>query len=483
MPPQIRPKSAKGSSTLHGVSYDDVQPGKAPINITIAPTPSSALLNIHPSLRPSSSPEPGYSTGAARSKLHDDVRRDSGLAPSSTARESRTTIATETESAMSYRNSNSLPRIDAGNGSRSPSRRKIVRKTDPKLRLEEVADEPPRLPEPPLQGLSSNIPTISFDDLTSPEKIQFSQRGSMLISGKRANEIGNKANGHARTGRQPTIPLTKRISSTTSIPQRPITADEDAMSQKVRSMYESGTDQESVITQERFSGVGVDGIEEEAIEDEINAEALEQPDGQYLTAGNASMRAGTIPSSRRESFLREEHELAGGIEDWKDVQGGDVDRYGFIVAKSIAIHNGSSASLPAPEPRIHRVSTMLQLASEKPRRQRSVVRRAPSAAQSSRTARTANGANDSKRSSVVQRPASSQSSYRSTSSGHRISRFRSATNRLPHNRERRFMDEAGDMLTLPPGLADIAENEEGGRGAAMMKRKETEREEKWRKMA
>ena len=45
------------------------------------------------------------------------------------------------------------------------------------------------------------------------------------------------------------------------------------------------------------------------------------------------------------------------------------------------------------------------------------------------------------------------------------------------------MDEAGDMLTLPPGLADIAEDEEGGKAAAVLKKKEWERAEKWRKMA
>ena len=45
------------------------------------------------------------------------------------------------------------------------------------------------------------------------------------------------------------------------------------------------------------------------------------------------------------------------------------------------------------------------------------------------------------------------------------------------------MDEAGDMLTLPPGLADIAENEEGGVAAEGLKQKEWERSEKWRKMA
>ena len=45
------------------------------------------------------------------------------------------------------------------------------------------------------------------------------------------------------------------------------------------------------------------------------------------------------------------------------------------------------------------------------------------------------------------------------------------------------MDEASDMLTLPPGLAEIAAKEDGGKLAAAMRAKEIEREEKWRKMA
>jgi hypothetical protein len=45
------------------------------------------------------------------------------------------------------------------------------------------------------------------------------------------------------------------------------------------------------------------------------------------------------------------------------------------------------------------------------------------------------------------------------------------------------MDEASDMLKLPPGLAELAEQAEGGRAAQAMRQKEMEREEKWRKMA
>jgi hypothetical protein len=45
------------------------------------------------------------------------------------------------------------------------------------------------------------------------------------------------------------------------------------------------------------------------------------------------------------------------------------------------------------------------------------------------------------------------------------------------------VDEAADMLTLPPGLAGVAENETTVKTAHEMKRKEWQREDKWRKMA
>jgi hypothetical protein len=45
------------------------------------------------------------------------------------------------------------------------------------------------------------------------------------------------------------------------------------------------------------------------------------------------------------------------------------------------------------------------------------------------------------------------------------------------------MDEAGDMLILAPGLADIAEDEQSGKISDALKKKEWDRSEKWRKMA
>lgn len=63
------------------------------------------------------------------------------------------------------------------------------------------------------------------------------------------------------------------------------------------------------------------------------------------------------------------------------------------------------------------------------------------------------------------------------------SNLRAAANRLPGNGNRKLRDEAGDMLTLPPGLADIAEDEEGGKVAASQKKREWARRVKWEKMA
>jgi len=45
------------------------------------------------------------------------------------------------------------------------------------------------------------------------------------------------------------------------------------------------------------------------------------------------------------------------------------------------------------------------------------------------------------------------------------------------------MDEAGEMLTLAPGLADIAEEAQADKITDALKKKEWERSEKWRKMA
>jgi hypothetical protein len=173
--------------------------------------------------------------------------------------------------------------------------------------------------------------------------------------------------------------------------------------------------------------------------------------------------------------IRSEHELAGGIEDWEDISGGDVDRYGFISMRT----RNSRAGTPEPRPGMQRVSTVLQLVSETPRRRRTFGR-SPSFSGSHRGSvfKRASVRKSVARSMRTQNTQTSRMSRQSTRSN-----LRAAANRLPGNRDRKLMDEAGDMLTLPPGLADIAEDEEGGKAAVGLRKKEWERSEKWRKMA
>ena len=482
MPVPLSPTSASAfGSSLHTVPYESTIAGKPPINITVAPPPpSSARLGIHPLLRPSTSPEPSLTSNTSYFAPRHDPRRDSGLAPSgSTARESRTTL-TDVESTASVPTSPSLLRVPPKTGPQPFPVNRFRKWSGHKTPKDKSQGQLEGASEAPTMRITTDIPSISFDDLTSPGKVEFSKRGSMLIGGKRANDANARANGHSRAANRGLQPTKSATSATSTTPIRVLSADDEMLSQKVRSMYEVGTDQDLSSFQNRLSNNAVD-IEEEAINGEEFCESSSNHRAHNVAPTHDSSETTPSCTNRRESFIqREERELAGGIEDWQDIRGEDVDRYGFIMPKALTLPNDLTDSLrptsPQP-PRIHRVSTLLQLASEAPRNQRSKLGRTPSAHKSTHSSNTSNG-----RQTREIRPRSSQGSYRSTAS-RPASRMRSATNRLPHNQERRYIDEAGDMLTLPPGLADIAEHGESRATAENLKKKEWEREEKWRKMA
>jgi hypothetical protein len=66
-----------------------------------------------------------------------------------------------------------------------------------------------------------------------------------------------------------------------------------------------------------------------------------------------AIRPESSVGGKRASSVRNEHEMAGGIEDWEDIQGEDVDRYGFITARKETDRSGT------PEPRSpQRMSTV-----------------------------------------------------------------------------------------------------------------------------
>ncbi|KAJ5093075.1 hypothetical protein N7456_008936 [Penicillium angulare] len=249
----------------------------------------------------------------------------------------------------------------------------------------------------------------------------------------------------------------------TSLQCRAISADEDMLSRRVRLMYERGEDNvtDTDVAKAMASENGV--LWEETTTPDI--ETASTPAHQLETPPpNAATRASAEVERKR--MKRETQELAGGIEYWQNVGAGQVDRYGFIHATEDS----------APHP-IQRVTTSLLLASETPRRKRSI--RPPTARASNRSFNGRSPTRNMSQSSTGPRPSSSASTN-SAPIRRSTSRLRSATNHLPHNRDRKFTDEAADMLTLP--------TEESGEGndtpaARAMRKKEWEREDKWTKMA
>jgi len=201
---------------------------------------------------------------------------------------------------------------------------------------------------------------------------------------------------------------------------------------------------------------------------------------------NVSIASGRVGTIRELAMEREEHETAGGIEDWQDVQSEEVDRYGFIIPKISASEQVLSSDMKpspssaGPQP-LQRVSTSLLLASEAPRRKHT-AKRSPNSVREIPGSSAGSAASRPSSKHSIMRPTSSHSSHHGSFTGNSF-RLRHATNKLPHNKSRRLVDEAGDMLTLPSELASVAENSVIENMPSHPRRKETEREEKWRKMA
>lgn len=170
----------------------------------------------------------------------------------------------------------------------------------------------------------------------------------------------------------------------------------------------------------------------------------------------------SLPQHR--DSLKKESELAGGLEDWEDVDGALVDRYGFITTPRA----GSRIGTP----------TELKSAQYSPRRRNVLQKRDPMGFTATQGGQRLPSRKVSARSLNTQNSGISVTSFRSSRSV-----IRQAGNLLPHNRNRRWMDEAGDMLTVSPNLQDSVEEAKVEKISEVLKRKEWERSEKWRRMA
>lgn len=453
--------------SMISLRYEETVPAKPPIPVTVAP-PRAPPTDTHPALR--------RTTNDVCEE--DNWKRDSGLAPttSSKAREgSVNTVDEFSSSRLSASISTSAVKVHSApetptkplpgvkvkkssskgsNGSHRWGRPSSSRSSNPNPKTPPTTSK--SISDEEFTPITTSIPTDSLEE-DFLGNLTFSKRGSVMLGGKKA------VNRPARTSVIAQGPPSFSLLVSPSL--KLLSEEVELESQKVRAMYETGAylDANSVgsLIIDYGSNIEAEGPKDEP--DTLNG--LLSPQGE-----RAMQRPLSSMTTRSESAIKLPHELAGGIEDWEDVNGRDVDRYGFISLR----RENSRAGTPEPKPP-QRVSTVLQLASETPRKKR-IFGRAPSV----------NGAAqaNSKQSPARKISAGSlRSQQTGASTTSRRSHFRAMANRLPTNRDRRWMDEAGDMLTLPPGLADIAEDAEGGRAADILKRREWERAEKWRRMA
>jgi hypothetical protein len=243
---------------------------------------------------------------------------------------------------------------------------------------------------------------------------------------------------------------------------RVLSAEEITFSMRVRSMYEHGDENAADWTTPcgMPSRATSPELDRNTPEPPANLESIVVDKTRDMTGGFS----GRNPNGIRASYTKEAHEVAGGMEDWEDLEGAEVDRFGFIYANRTLSHEPGAARMSGTLG-LQRVATGLRLVSDQPRRERSRMRRKVSVARSSRSAPPSKDTS-----------AGSLRSFQSNRSGSvRRGRFRSS--------DRRAMDEASNMLTLPPGLADIAEHQATGKTVDLLQRKEWSRNEKWLQMA
>ena len=472
----------------------DLNTSTIPVNISIA----------HGTNRTPSESEYLDSTLLGYQLSHEDTKRDSAIASSA---ESGRTVSMDDDT-HEEESGAKIPRItlnredDMGQGEKEMRQLRAATKTHAsrerpatarhdsraQVRGEESIVRPSTAGH--FRGISTIIPSSSLEELSSLRNLRFSNRGTLLLDDEEADTVlkstglseipakpASQFSGEATAEtsskthvEEPTkTPNTRRKPSTHRLEQldnpssRFLSADDVMLSQRVRSMYEAGSEN---ATGRPRSAVPLPG------------DALQNATLSWGAKGPLQR-----PISRASTpFPREEYETAGGIEDWEDLHGEDVDRYGFILPVQAETYDASKTS-SASRPKGQRISSSLWLASQTPR-QRRTIRRSPSNTVSSRSKTTQNTAVRRRPSKKSSRPASSMLSGQTGSSRQSSqSRYRIATNKLPHNRRRRIIDEAGDMLTLPPGLPGIGEEGENDQTTYKLKSREWSREEKWRKMA
>lgn len=523
-----RPQTPQDFTLLKTVRYEDAADGVPPVPVTSINPPGARVSSRRPAgerqpleaqRRPQTSPSPRSPATVAS----DTKKRDSGVAPSfSTLGRTSYAESNLSTSIAGAAKEPSLPTIvvqddetpAALERTRSPfARRKQKEKLGSQKRSKSAPKGVQRIAS--FKGIQSEIPSGILDDIDledlATDKVDFSKRGSLLLGGKKMNELlRTQSKGHKETNgtispapSPPTVEITQAqtkddeagVEQTAHVEQSPrpglvsgqrkpsvqmlqaainggrvLSAEEITFSMRVRSMYDAGDETAAQwVTPAHGDEAQNSNVEQEASQHSTPDATIDsilvgkQTDGQKDV--HPALRS---PSPNpRASYYKEAKELAGGIEDWDDVNGAEVDRYGFIHRS-----RASTPNSPPPGEGIQRVATSLRIESGQPRKSRGLRRGPSTATRGSKSLPPRSSRDDT---TVRNGSMHSIQSNRSANRMHSSNLFRS--------RARRTVQEAGDMLTLPPGLADIAEQEDAGRTASIQKRREWQREAKWQDMA
>ena len=515
-----RPQTPHDFTLLKAIRYEDAKDGIPPVPVTSLNTQKTGTRSGSPEVqdkfnarRATTSPAPTSSHTPPRAK------RDSGIEPSfSTLGHTSYAESHLSSSASGAAREPSLPTIVVQDDEPTTG---AVEKRRPSFGRKRSKDKPTKVGARILpsglqrirsfRGIQSDIPSgnlgdMEFEDLAT-DKIGFSHRGSLLFGGKKMHqELESRGNspspsdgittpvptssdevekgesslkkGEARKSGPKSGLVSGRRKPSVHMLQtalqggRVLSAEEISFSMRVRSMYEHGDEHAA----ERTSTTPYASIERGTHQSILRDDSPPDASIDGIVVGKArATNHNEHPALReskpdiRASNNREAEEAVGGIEDWDDVDGQDVDRYGFISPK----RDSSRPSTNSQNGRegIQRVATSLRIESDQPRRNRK-LRRGPSVAtRSSRSLAPRSSGDDTLQAGSVH----SSQSNRSFTYLHSGNPFRS--------RNRKTLAEAADMLKLPPGLGDIAEQDDTGKVASMAKRREMSREEKWQKMA
>ena len=172
----------------------------------------------------------------------------------------------------------------------------------------------------PFVGITTEIPTSNLEDFATPGTVEFSNRGSMLIRGRRVKEREQEAKDNTEPHRQVRKSSITML-SVSKIPSRMLSTDDEVLSQKVRSLYENISDLETKPVVKNLTGT--DGVPAEIKNyDTATVPPASPPRPPPLANSNVLVQAsGSTQSIASTSFIgTKERELAGGIEDWHDIR-------------------------------------------------------------------------------------------------------------------------------------------------------------------